>query len=85
MLFHKHGKGLFKTVKLDDDTNFQEDFVLNITCVKQVCRLFHKESTQRNIKTHVSELKWANHFDEWDINWRDVYSIPVTATLSSRM
>ena len=43
-----------KTVKLDDNTNFQEDFVLKITSVKQVCRLVHKECTQRIIKTPVS-------------------------------
>ena len=78
-------KRAVKTVKLDDNTNSQEKFVLKITNVKQVCKLVHKKCTQRIIKTPVSELKWADHFNEWDLNWRDVYLIPLIATLSTRI
>jgi hypothetical protein len=72
-------KRAVKTGILDDNTNSQEEFILQIIKVKQVCRLVHKELTERIIKTPVSELKWAEHFKEWDSNWRDLYLIPITA------
>ena len=40
---------------------------------------------QKLFKTPVCEMKWAMYFDEWDLNWKDIFYSPFLSCTSTKL
>ncbi len=75
-----------KMVDRDDSgDNFQNEFFLKLEETKKVCKLVHEICIHKLFKSPVSEIKWALQFEDWDLNWKDIYSIPFQSSLSIKL
>ena len=68
-----------------NNNTFQEELILKLLKTKKVCKLVHGLLVQKLFKTPVCEMKWAMYFDEWDLNWKDIFSSPFLSCMSTKL
>ena len=65
--------------------NDHDDMLALICSSKKVCKLVHKICVDKLFKTPKAEAKWAVFFDDMNLNWNDIYRIPLSSSLSTKL
>ena len=79
-------KNAVKTADRNEmDINVQNEILVNIKKTKKVCKLIHELCVQKIFKIPNSEVKWIEHFNDVNLNWGLIYSIPFQTSLSTKL
>jgi hypothetical protein len=51
----------------------------------KVCKGIQKLLVKRIMKPPTAEIKWAMYMNDMNLNWAEIYTIPLKSTLSSKL
>ena len=72
-----------RSVKRGEDIgNSQSDVLSQICSRRKVCKLIHRICVYKLFKTPKCEDKWADFFEDMNLDWGEIYQIPM---FSSRL